>query len=85
MRSITYAGQVFQVEILSLAMPRPLGLLSRGQPPGEANLTMLSPVELPIGAQFGLANADDAPFHLRVLGCVQHVDGRFVILGSVVP
>jgi hypothetical protein len=85
MRSIEFAGQCYEVEILSLTRPRGAGLMSRGQPliGEEAHVTMLSPVELPITAAVVLHNAEQDDFNVRVLGCAPHDDGRFVVIGAV--
>jgi hypothetical protein len=50
---------------------------------GDKEVTMLCPVELPLGAEVKLDNADQGNLEVRVLGCAPHRSGRFVVLGSV--
>jgi hypothetical protein len=85
MRHIAYAGQRVEVEIVSLVRPRNSGLMGPKHPlnSGKPNLTLRSPVELPIGAHFQLDNAHHTALDVRVLGCTLGRDGRFVVLGLV--
>jgi hypothetical protein len=83
MRNIQYAGQSYDVAIVSLSLPRDPGLMSRGHPMPDqrAHLTMLSAVELPVGARFLLHNPDHCLFAFRVRGCARSYKGRFLVLG----
>jgi hypothetical protein len=85
MRSITFAGQRYDVEIVSLALPRGPGLMGRGHPltGQKPNVTLLSPKEIPLGARFTMENADDGRLEATVLGCTTRPDGRYVVVGLV--
>ena len=79
-----YADQEIDVRILSLRQPGGSGmtdpLVGHGQ---QAHVTLLSPVEIPLGASFALANAGERPFQASALGCVRKPSGHFVVLGSI--
>ena len=85
MKSITYEGKRFEVEIVSLSLPREPGLMGRAHPAQaqSANVALLCYKELPLGAKFMLDNADDEHFEVKVLGCSARPDGRHVIVGLV--
>jgi hypothetical protein len=85
MKSITFLGQRYPVEIVSLILPRKAGLMARAHPVHEerANVTLLSDIELPLGEKFILENADHGHFTVRVLGCSARPDGKHVIVGLV--
>jgi hypothetical protein len=85
MRTISYRGQILEVEIVSLARPRERGLMGRGFPSGRAepNLTINSPTELAIGAEITLHQTEGQDAMVRVLGCAPRPDGRFIVLATV--
>jgi hypothetical protein len=85
MRRISYAGKRYEVEIISLALPRDTGLMGRGHPMAsqKPNLTLLCSIDLPLGARFTLENADEGELEATVLGRSPRLDGRFAIVGLV--
>ncbi len=85
MRSIVHGSQRIEVEVVSFTRPRPGGLMNRAHPTitDEANLTMISPVELPLGVKVKLDNADGTESEVRIRGCAGREDGRFVVLATL--
>jgi hypothetical protein len=86
MRTVTYAAKELAVEILTFALPRARGLLSRGAASLGADgsqIALLSPVEIPIGASFTIHNAEEPPLQAQVLGCARNPKGRYLVVGVV--